>query len=224
MSMARQLGALSACFALAVVLVPTVLRAQACQPCSDGVALFQHSNFGGRCTVLAPGVYPEPDDLRFPEDKASSVRVGSGGVIQVCQHRFLEGVCEVFRETDPNFGDNPIRHDRVSSAVVLGPGFSPFDCQLGAATPFFNSTDRILSSSGARGPRCFLSATVVVRLKQDRRFWFDRTLATARGSGTNVDVPVRYDCQFQGSKSVYTETEARGRKVQSPRIGIHFCG
>ncbi len=195
-----------------------------CQsPARGDIALFEHDNFRGRCVVLSPGRYQDDRAMGFPHDEASSVRLGSGSAVQVCEHSFFEGVCEVLDRSDSNFGDNPIRHDRVSSVVVLGEGHGPFDCRILAETPQFEPAARVISGSGSRGPLCFRGANVEVLLRQYRRWWFDRTLASDQKRGTAATVPVRYECRGRESQMVYVETRANGRKIQSRRVPVSLC-
>src|SRR5262245_6224195 len=99
-------------------------------------------------------------------------------------------------------------------------------CELFANKPKLDGA--ILIGEGGR--ECSGSAppatNITVRLKWDRRFWFDKTLAekTQAATGLSTTVSVSYQCKGLGGKKVYTETVAStGGKVQSPRAGV-FCG
>jgi hypothetical protein len=68
-------------------------------------------------------------------------------------------------------------------------------------------------------------ARLHVLLRQDRPFWFDRTLAEREdiASGFDYDLdPVSYSCSYGESKKVFVETrnETTDEKVQSPRVTI----
>ncbi len=210
-------------FTMALALLPITVFADCPAPGRGEAVLYEHSDFKGRCTVLQAGTFPDISSVGFPNDKASSVRLGTSAAIQLCQHKQFEGICEVLDRSDANFKDNRIRHDRASSAVVLGNGNAPFDCAIRAATPVFETASRVISGAGTRGPSCFSSTRIEVLLKQDRRFWFDRTLARGETRANEATVPVRYDCQGTGSQNVYVEIRAAGKKAQSRRLGVNFC-
>lgn len=203
---------------------PTLPSCQ--QPGSGEVTLFEHSNFEGRCTVFRSGDYPKlSKNDRFPNDAASSVLFGPGAAVQLCQHEFLEGICEVLSRNDANLGDNRIRHDQASSAVVIGEGHFPYNCRLQAQTPRFeprSPAGGVITASGSRGPRCYRSAVVEALLRQDRPLW-DRTLDSERGGGTDVTLSVRYDCAGNRAMNVYLELRAGSQKDQSRRVGVQSC-
>jgi hypothetical protein len=101
-------------------------------------------------------------------------------------------------------------------------------CDIFAGIPVLNTGETpgsgTISGSGVRGTSCPSSAEMTVYLKQDRRFWFDRTLDKNTGVGINFEVFVRYDCRGTGHQIVYIEVRSGGKKVQSQRVGAAFCG
>ena len=101
--------------------------------------------------------------------------------------------------------------------------FAQGSCQLFANTPDVNQNARLIFGSGGRGSLCSSSTNVRVYLKQDRRFWFDKTLASRSQSGANVTLNVQYKCKGNGHQKVYIETRGDGDKVQSPRRAVHYC-
>jgi hypothetical protein len=112
----------------------------------------------------------------------------------------------------------------ISDQWSAAPSAIEQNCDIFAGIPQFSQADRIIFGSGARGPACTSSAGITVYLKQDRRFWFDRTLASKSGVGTNFEVFARYNCRGAGGQIVYIEVRSGGRKVQSRRVGVAFCG
>src|SRR5688572_20829260 len=91
----------------------------ACVPGPNQVAIFEHSSYGGTCKVLNPGSYPNPAAMTFPNDRMSSIKLGTGAHAILCEHDSYAGTCELFAGGDSDFGNNPIRHDRVSSMKVF---------------------------------------------------------------------------------------------------------
>jgi hypothetical protein len=87
----------------------------------DGVYLYEHPNYGGRCRKFT-GNYSDLKDTGF-NDVASSVRlVGSygGGVYKVtlCEHADYGGTCSAFTSDDSDLGNDAIGHDRTSSVKI----------------------------------------------------------------------------------------------------------
>jgi hypothetical protein len=102
------------------------------------------------------------------------------------------------------------------------------DCILVAQAPtqsFEGDGPGHLTASGSRGPNCAPSsvAEVTVSIKQNRRFWFDKTLAVERKTGSNITVFVRYDCTRGGGMRVYTQVKTRWNKVKSPTVSAQLC-
>ncbi len=90
-----------------------------CSP-SDGVVLYEHPNYGGRCMTFTG----DDDDFNNDNfnDMASSIRFfGSyrtGWEAVVYEHSYYGGVSSVFQGDDPDFGDDTIGHDWASSVQI----------------------------------------------------------------------------------------------------------
>jgi hypothetical protein len=104
------------------------------------------------------------------------------------------------------------------------------NCNIWADTPVVHQTNRIISGGGHRlcsGPQPPPAVKVTVRLRQYRRFWFNRTLAKKEEVITNGEVPIVYHCKGSGHQTVYTtfvvREGRRNRKVRSQRVSAHFC-
>jgi hypothetical protein len=92
-----------------------------CNPSANQVAFFVFPNYGGRCVVKGVGSYPSVASLSLPNDSISSIKVGAGVTVTVCQHEFNGGTCSALAASVPNLGAFPIGEDSVSSAVVAVP-------------------------------------------------------------------------------------------------------
>lgn len=105
-----------------LVLVSVVVAVRGLAQCTPGpnqVAIFKDSDYKNTCRVHGPGNYPSPAAMSFPNDEMSAVRLGPGAQVILCEHENYGGTCETFVSSDANFGNNPIRHDRVSSMKVF---------------------------------------------------------------------------------------------------------
>jgi hypothetical protein len=96
-------------------------------------------------------------------------------------------------------------------------------CDIAASNPTFNETDRVINGFGSRGPACESAAQLKVTLKQDIRWWFDKTIAEAYGSGTNFQVRAQHPCTGNGGHIIYTQVESEGKTKQSQSISIPYC-
>ena len=60
-----------------------------------------------------------------------------------------------------------------------------------------------------------------LRLRHERRFWFDRNLITVNNSGSSDTIIARYNCKRGGGMRVFAEARVLGKKFRSkPRKGI----
>ena len=92
-------------------------RESSCPINADQVALFEHDNFRGRCVVKGIGEYPNPPAMGFPNDTASSIRIGSNVKAILCKHDGFND-CETFEHDDSHLSDNHIGNDQLSSLKV----------------------------------------------------------------------------------------------------------
>ena len=95
-----------------------------CTPNSDQVALFEHGGYGGNCKVFGKRDYPNPGEMGFANDTASSIKVGGNVKATLCKDDNYGGGCEDFSGDDGNLGDNSIGDNQVSSLKVQDRGSS----------------------------------------------------------------------------------------------------
>lgn len=97
-----------------------------CIPTAGRVAVFEHSNYGGRCVVLAAGSYASAAAMAFPDDAASSIKVAPGTQAILCGDPNYGGRCQTFTADLASFSNTVIGHDRTSSARVSPAGMTSF--------------------------------------------------------------------------------------------------
>ena len=87
-------------------------------------------------------------------------------------------------------------------------------CQMGVEQPIYNGS--IVAS--ASWSRCYTGSHFTIRLREDRRFWPDRNIRVAKGSGVSGTKTLTYPCgtDFDPIR-VFVEIRHGGRSVQSPR-------
>jgi len=97
-------------------------------------------------------------------------------------------------------------------------------CDIEMTLPVIDGSggDRHVFASATRSG-CTSSAHMTMRLREHRRFWFDRNLETIERTGTNFTATVNYDCQGSGHMRVFAEATVAGRKSRSPDIAATFC-
>jgi hypothetical protein len=78
---------------------------------------------------------------------------------------------------------------------------------------------------GSRGSDCHERKLLTVQLRQNRRWWPDKTLAETKFTFTNGQLSVKYPCNGAGVKSVFTKAWLQGETpLQSPAKGFDACG
>lgn len=82
-------------------------------------SLYEHTNYGGKAVNIHSNV-PDMSRLRF-NDKASSMRIGGGGIASLYEHSNYKGLCMTVKGDVRNFSGTVLGHDRVSS-MILGRG------------------------------------------------------------------------------------------------------
>ncbi len=111
----------------------------------QGVYLYEHSSYGGRCTKLTADA-TSPSGWYVGNDAASSIRFIGNFAATVYEHDNYNGASSSFTADDPDFGNDTIGHDRVSSVDVRIPTAGPTSCADGQfLAEYFNN--RTLSGS-----------------------------------------------------------------------------
>lgn len=108
----------------------------------------------------------------------------------------------------------------VAGLAGLAPGSIPpaaaaaATCQLYAEQPYYNSSIVAIASWSG----CPAGARFTVVLREDRRWWADRTIRSGSGSGGYGAKTLTYPCgtDFDPIK-VFVEIRYGDRKVHSPR-------
>lgn len=95
-------------------------------------------------------------------------------------------------------------------------------CEVVINSLQFHPDARTIVGIAERGPDCTTSERLKLRLKQDRRFWFDRTIEKKTVTVRNGDFSIRHDCKGRQSQKVYFEID-NGKKIQSKRITVALC-
>lgn len=94
----------------------------ACVPGQYQAAVFMDANFQGSCVVKGIGDYADPAAIGLTNDSISSIKVGSGANVRLCDNAGLNSPCEYFGADDPDLSNNMINTNTVSSMKVEGGG------------------------------------------------------------------------------------------------------
>lgn len=98
-------------------------------PGPNKVAVFQHSNYRGICSILPIDTYVTSKHLRMPNDSISSIIVGRNVQVSVCNH-IAQGrvvsvlnfedpmACQTFTGSKQILSNTRIGNDTISSAEV----------------------------------------------------------------------------------------------------------
>ncbi|WP_347597831.1 PA14 domain-containing protein [Acrocarpospora sp. B8E8] len=107
---------------------------QDCSPGQYQAAVFTDANYGGSCVLKGMGEYPNPESIGLPNDSITSIKVGSGANVRLCDNAGLNSPCEYFSANDPDLANNMINTNTVSSMKVEGgaptTGCVPNDSQV----------------------------------------------------------------------------------------------
>ncbi|GIH24706.1 hypothetical protein Aph01nite_30160 [Acrocarpospora phusangensis] len=105
-----------------------------CTPGQYQAAVFTDANYGGSCVLKGMGEYPNPESIGLPNDSITSIKVGSGANVRLCDNAGLNSPCEYFSASDPDLANNSINTNTVSSMKVEGgaptTGCAPNDSQV----------------------------------------------------------------------------------------------
>lgn len=90
-----------------------------CTPGPDQAALYEHTNYQGRCVVKGIGTYNKPTALApLLNNTASSLRVGANVQINPCKAAGLTGYCQTFRTDVADLTGSALGNDTTTSAQV----------------------------------------------------------------------------------------------------------
>jgi hypothetical protein len=89
-----------------------------CTPGSWQTAVFTDPNYGGSCVIKGLGEYPTPESIGLPNDSISSIKMGSGANVRLCDNAGLNSPCEYISIDDPDLANNMIGTNTVSSLKV----------------------------------------------------------------------------------------------------------
>lgn len=97
--------------------VPAAVEA-ACIPKAKEVVLFEHINYGGKCTKLKIGRYPTPALMHMADNSVTSLKVGTAVRAVLFRDVDYGGMSAAFTTNIPNLNAEPIGHDNLSSLRV----------------------------------------------------------------------------------------------------------
>lgn len=190
---------------------------------APGIALFKDKNFRGTCRVFLPGVYPNVATAGFPNDEASSIRMGNSQGAYICSNRNQEGRCEFIENHIADLSDTRVGNDALSSLGVGRDGARPCGIYVNPPEVF----QGVISGLGSRGPDCIVPANVQVLVRNDKILDFDETITSESMFGSGVTLDPRGSCSdfdATNSRGIFTEIRVNGRNVgQSIRIWPHTC-
>jgi len=111
-----------------------------CTPGPNQVALFQHANYKGICSVLNKGTYKNSKEMRIRNDSTSSILLGSSMEINVCRNTNtgfigVNHACQKFTKSVKNLKDTRVGNDTISSALVVHKPPQRGSVRLGACRP-----------------------------------------------------------------------------------------
>lgn len=93
-----------------------------CFPGPQQAAVYADANFAGLCRLLPVGDFPTGTSTGLPNDSISSVRVGPGTEIHLCEDEFYSGTCSLLTSDTPFLGNTAVGNDRITSARVRRQG------------------------------------------------------------------------------------------------------
>ena len=94
-----------------------------CTPGQYQAAVFVDSSYGGACVVKGVGEYLSPEAIGLPNDSVSSIKVGSGANVRLCENANLTSPCFYYSADDDRLGYfDSLGDNTLSSMKVEGGG------------------------------------------------------------------------------------------------------
>ena len=90
-----------------------------CRPNDNQIAVFEDSNYRGKCRTKTIGTFPSSGAIGLKNDSISSIKIGRNVIAILCRDNSFRGTCQTFSATDPNLGNNRVGNDQVSSIRVI---------------------------------------------------------------------------------------------------------
>ena len=137
---------------------------------SGEVAFFQHVNYKGTCVIRLAGRYSNAKAIGIGNDKISSVKVGAGTQVSLCNHSNFRGQCKVYTKSMASLGK---MNDKTSSAIVGKVQKPP-----PARKPPGKAPPTKASSNGGRTSKLFAPSDLTVDVVTSttiRLAWFDNS-------------------------------------------------
>jgi hypothetical protein len=107
---------LGAIFTLSMMVFSQMSFAARCDTLKPGqAAFFQHGKYKGVCVVRKVGRYSNSAQMGIANDKISSIKLGQGTQVKLCNHNNFKGACEVYTKNTPGLGR---MNDKTSSAII----------------------------------------------------------------------------------------------------------
>ena len=97
-----------------------------CVPGVDEVAIYQHSNFRGKCRILRKGSYKNSKAMKFKNDSISSIEFSQSSGQRntkvkalVCYNANFKGYCKTLYSTASRLKDHSMNDAITSMKVIL---------------------------------------------------------------------------------------------------------
>lgn len=89
-----------------------------CFPGPQQVGVYVDDNFSGTCRLLPVGDFPTATLIGLPNDSISSIRVGPGTEIHLCENEFYGGRCTLLTSDSVFLENTTVGNDSITSARV----------------------------------------------------------------------------------------------------------
>lgn len=180
-----------------------------CFPGPQQVGIYVHDNFSGACRLLSVGDYPTATSMELPNDSISSIRVGPGTEIHVCEHEFYDGRCTLLTSDSLFLGNTAVGNDSITSARIRLQGQAL--CPTGDLQVTFFGDPNFTGPCNSLNIGEFPTATST-GLAND-------SISSFR-LGRNVEVVVCEHEDFSGACQVFTQdiVDMNGQAVGSEKI------